>query len=83
MKITHTDTVKPALALRRRSIRVLTTDELRNVHGGNTSAAPTANTTNVQTGTISSGTSVISRAQSNVSTVIRPGAVANPSGGKV
>jgi hypothetical protein len=51
------------LALRRRSIRTLTTDELRGVHGGNTSPAPA--TTNGQTGsnresgTITPGTSII------------------------
>jgi hypothetical protein len=58
-------TARTTLALRRRSIRTLTTDELRGVHGGNTSPAPA--TTNGQTGTsiirqsntISGGTSVI------------------------
>ena len=84
MNTTHDDATnaKSSLALRRRSIRTLTTDELRGVHGGNPSAAPTGNTTNVQTiGT--SGTSVIRQNPSGTS-VIRQGQPhsANPSGGK-
>jgi hypothetical protein len=60
------NTTRTTLALRRRSIRTLTTDELRGVHGGNPSTS--AATTDGQTGTsvirqsgntISGGTSVI------------------------
>ena len=65
------------LALRRRSIRTLTTDELRGVHGGNTS--PTAATTNGQTGTsvirqsgsITSGTSVIRQSPGGGTSIIK------------
>lgn len=64
------------LALRRRSIRTLTTDELRGVHGGNTS--PTAATTNGQTGTsiinqgsITSGTSIIRQSPSGGTSIIK------------
>jgi len=67
MKTTLNDgpTGRPTLALRRRSIRTLTTDELRGVHGGNTSATaattngPTGTSTNRQDGTITPGTSII------------------------
>jgi hypothetical protein len=59
------------LALRRRSIRTLTTDELRGVHGGNSSPAPATTNgqtgSNVQTGTISSGTSVIRQSGNTIS----------------
>jgi hypothetical protein len=66
MKTTLNDgtTGRPNLALRRRSIRTLTTDELRGVHGGNTSPTaattngPTGNPTNRQDGTITPGTSI-------------------------
>jgi hypothetical protein len=70
------------LALRRQSIRTLTDSELRIAHGGGTSVAP-APGTDRQTGTISSGTSVI-HASSGTS-VINPsgGSVLNPSGGRV
>ena len=73
---------KSTLALRRRSIRILTADELRGVHGGNNHAAPTTSGTNVQTiGT--SGTSVIHGGQNQSGTsVIRQAPSANPSGGK-
>jgi hypothetical protein len=64
---------RPTLALRRRSIRTLTTDELRRVHGGNTS--PTAATTNGQTGTnvreslatVTAGTTVIRQSGNSAS----------------
>jgi hypothetical protein len=58
-------TGRPTLALRRRSIRTLTTDELRGVHGGNTSPGaatsngPTGNPSIRQDGTITPGTSII------------------------
>jgi hypothetical protein len=56
---------RPTLALRRRSIRTLTTDELRGVHGGNTSPSaatsngPTGGPSIRQDGTITPGTSII------------------------
>jgi hypothetical protein len=73
---------KSMLVLRRRSIRILTADELRGVHGGNNTPAPTTSATNVQTiGT--SGTSVIRGGHNQSGTsVIRQGPSANPSGGK-
>ena len=68
------------LALRRQSIRTLTDSELRIAHGGGTSVAP-APGTDRQTGTISSGTSVI---HASGTSVINPsgGSVLNPSGGR-
>jgi len=68
------------LALRRQSIRTLTDSELRMVHGGGNSVAP-APGTDRQTGTISSGTSVI---HASGTSVINPsgGSVLNPSGGR-
>ncbi|WP_319457695.1 MULTISPECIES: hypothetical protein [unclassified Mycobacterium] len=64
------------LALRRRSIRTLTTDELRGVHGGNTSPAPA--TTNGQTGsnresgtTITTGTTIIRQSPSGGTSIIK------------
>ena len=66
MKTTLDDgtTARPTLALRRRSIRTLTTDELRGVHGNTSPTAatangPTGNPTNRQDGTITPGTSII------------------------
>jgi hypothetical protein len=67
MKTTTNDgtTGRPTLALRCRSIRTLTTDELRGVHGGNTSPSaatsngPTGGPSIRQDGTITPGTSII------------------------
>jgi hypothetical protein len=72
------------LALRRQSIRTLTDSELRIAHGGGTSVAP-APGTDRQTGTISSGTSVIHASSLTGTSIINPsgGSVLNPSGGRV
>jgi hypothetical protein len=70
MKTTLTDAItgRPTRAPCRRSIRTLTTDELRGVHGGNTSPTaattdgPTGTSTNRQDGGGTPGTSMIKRA---------------------